>query len=89
MPRPAVPAVLSLIFRALKPGGVHFANFKGGGCEGRDAFGRYFNYLTADEVSAAYRRSAGWEIHLITEYLAGGYDGRQGPWVGITACKPA
>jgi SAM-dependent methyltransferase len=88
VPRPALPIVLSLIFRALKPGGVHFANFKGGGSEGRDAFGRYYNYLTADEVRAAYRRSAGWDIHAITEYQGGGYDGCQGPWVAITARRP-
>lgn len=89
VPRPALPGILSLVFRALKPGGAHFANFKGGGCEGRDALGRYFNYLTADEVSAAYRRSAEWELQSLTEYLDGGYDGAQGPWVGITARKPA
>jgi SAM-dependent methyltransferase len=89
VPRPALPGILSLVFRALKPGGTHFANFKGGGREGRDAFGRYFNYLTADEVSAAYRRSAEWDIQSLTEYLGGGYDGAQGPWVGITARKPA
>jgi SAM-dependent methyltransferase len=88
VPRAALPGVLSLVFRALKPGGVHFASFKGGGCEGRDALGRYFNYLTADEVRAAYRRSAAWDIEAITEYLAGGYEGGQGPWVGITARKP-
>jgi SAM-dependent methyltransferase len=89
VPRPALPGVLALVFRALKPGGVHFASFKAGGCEGRDVFGRYFNYLTADEVSAAYRRSAEWDIQSLTEYLGGGYDGRHGPWVGVTACRPA
>src|SRR3989344_2704861 len=88
VPRPTLPGVLALVFRALKPGGTHFANFKGGGCEGRDAFGRYFNYLTADEVRAAYGRSAEWDIQSLTEYLGGGYDGVQGPWVGITARKP-
>ena len=88
VPRPALPGILSLVFQALKPGGVHFASFKGGGCEGRDAFGRYFNYLTVDEVSAAYRRSAEWDIQSLTEYLGGGYDGSQGPWVGVTARKP-
>jgi SAM-dependent methyltransferase len=88
IPRPALPSVLSLVFRALKPGGVHFANFKGGDCEGRDVFGRYVNYLSADEVRAAYQRSARWGIHSLTEYLGGGYDGHQGPWVAITAFKP-
>ncbi len=88
VPRPALPGILSRVFRALKPGGIHFANFKGGGREGRDTFGRYFNYLTADEVRAAYRRSAEWDILSLTEDLGGGYDGVRGPWIGITACKP-
>lgn len=88
VPRPALPGILSLIFRALKGGGVHSASFKGGGHEGRDALGRYFNYLTADEVSAAYRRSAGWDIQALTEYRSGSYGGGQGPWVGITARRP-
>lgn len=88
VPRPALAGVLSLVFRSLKPGGVHFADFKGGGCEGRDAFGRYFNYLTADEVSAIYKCSADWDILSLTEYLGGGYDRVQGPWVGITTRKP-
>lgn len=89
VPRPALSSILSLVFRALRPGGLHFANFKAGGREGRDAYGRYFNYLTADEVSAAYSRSAGWAILSLTDYLGGGYDGLQGPWVGITTRKPA
>ncbi len=88
VPRVALPGVLSLVFRALKPGGVHFASFKGGGCEGRDGLGRYFNYLTADEVRAAFRRSAAWDIQAITEYRGRGYEGGQGPWVRITARKP-
>jgi SAM-dependent methyltransferase len=89
VPRVALPDILSLVFRALKPGGVHFASFKGGGREGRDVFGRYFNYVTADEVVAAYERSADWDILSVTEYLGGGYEGGQGPWTAITARKPA
>lgn len=88
VPRPALSSILSLVFRALRPGGLHFANFKAGDREGRDAYGRYYNYLTANEVSTAYERSAEWKILSLTEYLGGGYDGLQGPWVGITARKP-
>jgi len=89
VPRAALPSVLARVFRALKAGGAHFANFKAGGLEGRDTFGRYFNYLTADEVGDAYRASGAWEILSTLEYLGGGYDGRQTPWVAITARRPA
>jgi SAM-dependent methyltransferase len=89
VPRAALPSVLARVFRALKPEGVHFADFKAGGLEGRDTFGRYFNYLTTVEVRDAYRASGAWEILSVLEYLGGGYDGRQGPWVAITARRPA
>jgi SAM-dependent methyltransferase len=88
VPRNSLPAVLELVFKALKPGGLHFASYKGGGTEGRDRFGRYFNYLSRQEVTDAYERSAPWEILSVTECLGGGYDGQQGPWVAITVRKP-
>lgn len=89
VPREALPQVLAMIFKALKPGGLHFASYKGGGQEGRDRFGRYFNYLSRQEVEEAYGRSASWEVLSVTEYLGGGYDGRQGPWIAITVRRPA
>lgn len=89
VPREALPHVLGLVFQALKPGGLHFASYKGGGQEGRDRFGRYFNYLSRQQVEHAYRQSAAWEVLSVTEYVGGGYDGRQGPWVAITVRRPA
>lgn len=76
------------VFRALRPGGFHFADFKGGGSEGRDVYGRYFNYPTRAEVETAYAVSGGWEVLSTEEYVGGGYDGRQTPWVAITARRP-
>lgn len=87
-PREVLPGVLSRVFRALKPGGIHFANFKTGQAEGRDGFGRYYNYLSAEEVEAAYRGSAAWEILSVAEYEGGDYGGRRRPWVAITARRP-
>jgi SAM-dependent methyltransferase len=88
VPRNSLPHVLELVFKALKPGGLHFASYKGGGTEGRDRYGRYFNYLSRQDVTEAYERSVPWEIVSVTEYLGGGYDGQQGPWVAITVRKP-
>jgi SAM-dependent methyltransferase len=87
VPRSALPEVLKRIFRALRPGGFHFANFKEGGSEGRDRFGRYFNYLTASELTEIYLDSATWEIVATDHYIGGGYEGGQGPWGAITVRK--
>lgn len=88
VPRDALPQVLGLVFKALKPGGIHFASYKGGGPEGRDRFGRYFNYLSRRDVEDAYGQSASWEVLAVTEYLGGGYDGKEGPWVAIMVRRP-
>ncbi len=91
VPRHALPAVLGLIFRALKPGGLHFANYKGGGLEGRDSFDRYFNYMDVNALIDAYSRSSPWAISSISEYMGGGYQSSQscqGPWLAVTAHRP-
>jgi hypothetical protein len=62
----SLPQILALIFKALKPGGLNFASYKGGGAEGRDPYGRYFNYLSREDVTEAYRRSGPWEVQRVT-----------------------
>lgn len=86
-PRAALPNILTRIFRALRPDGLHFANYKGGGVEGRDRFGRYFNYLDMAQVLEVYRSSAAWQVVETEEYVGGGYEGGLGPWVAITLRK--
>ena len=88
VPRASLPNILARIRRSLRSGGWHFANFKGGGQEGRDRHGRYFSYLTADQLRAAYAASGAWEVVELSEYQGGGYDCRQGPWTAITVRKP-
>jgi SAM-dependent methyltransferase len=88
VPRPALSGILMRIWRALKPGGWHIASYKGGGAEGRDRFGRYFNYMEPDELRTAYDQAAAWSEWHITSGLGGGYDGKQGPWHVVTVRKP-
>ena len=88
VPRSSLSKILALVFEALKPGGLHFASYKGGGAEGRDRYGRYFNYLSREDITEAYRRSGPWKVVSVTEYLGGGYDGRQGPWVAVIVRRP-
>jgi cyclopropane fatty-acyl-phospholipid synthase-like methyltransferase len=87
VPRPALPDILSRVARALKPGGWHLASFKAGGAEGRDRFGRYFNYLSREQAEAAYQQAADWTSIEIEEYVSGGYEGGQGPWIKVIARK--
>jgi SAM-dependent methyltransferase len=88
VPRSLLPEILGRVFRALKPGGLHFASYKGGGSEGRDENGRYFNYLSRDELVEMYGRSAPWRVDSVLDYMGAGYEGKQGPWVAITAGRP-
>ncbi|AJA10731.1 methyltransferase type 11 [Sphingopyxis fribergensis] len=88
VPRRDLREVIARIHRALRPGGLHFASYKGGGAEGRDRFGRYFNYFARAELESIYRDAAVWDLLDISEGVGGGYDGAQGPWVQITLRRP-
>lgn len=90
VPRAELPAVLSLVRRALKPGGLHHATYKAGGHEGSDSYGRYFNYLSREQLVDIYERSGQWDIVSVSEYMGGGFEsGVQGPWVAVLAKRPA
>jgi SAM-dependent methyltransferase len=52
VPRNELAQILTLIWRALKPGGVFYASFKTGDAEGRDTFNRYYNYAGAGNWSS-------------------------------------
>lgn len=87
VPRGALPDVLSRVWRALRPGGRHLASYKGGGVEGRDRFGRYFNYLAREEAEQLYALSGDWASISVEVGQGGGYDGVQGPWLKVLAQK--
>lgn len=87
VPRAGLPDVLAAIHRALKPGGVHFASYKATGQEGADRLGRWYNQLEAVDLVHAYRRAGDWEVLSLDQRIAGGYDGVEVPWIGITVRK--
>lgn len=88
VPRAGLDPVLARIWRALKPGGVHFASYKAGGVAGRDRLGRYFNYPDRQVLTEAYERSGAWAVESVVDYVGAGYEGGQGPWIAITVRKP-
>ena len=84
VPFAELPQILARVNRALKVGGLHFASYKSGETEGRDKFGRYFNYPTRDRLLEVYAISSAWEVIEAEEYIGGGYEGGTGPWVAVT-----
>lgn len=88
-PRPALPGIIDLIHTALKAGGVFYASFKAGEAEGRDGFGRYFNYLSKDELAAAYDPASRWASLAIDEDMGSGYDQMPTRWLHVLAVKQA
>lgn len=76
---------LAQIFRALKPGGLFVASFKAGSGEGRDQFGRYYNYPSAETLLARYRAAAAWSELGLTEEDGGGYDNLPTRWLWVAA----
>ena len=85
-PRAVLPSVLAAIYRALRPGGLHFANYKLGDGEGRDRLGRLHNFPTADWVRTVYL-DAGFEVVHEDIYAGTGTDGTQRDWIALTVRK--
>lgn len=88
-PRAELTDALARIFAALRPGGRLMASFKAGDAEGRDQFGRYYNYLGADQLHDHLRASGDWASLDITEADGSGYDGLPTRWLWAEACKSA
>lgn len=87
VPRAGLADILSRVWRALKSGGWHMASYKGGGGEGRDDYDRYYNYLSRGEADTFYRQAGDWSMIEFEESIGGGYFGKVGPWIKVTARK--
>ncbi len=87
VPMHALPNVLRRVYRALKPDGIFDASYKAGDGEGRDSFGRYYNFPSRDALLSAYRQAASWSALDIAESQGGGYDGVARTWLRVHARK--
>lgn len=79
--------VLSRIYRVLNLPGILFANFKQGEAEGRDRFGRYYNYPSLDALRDIFQQAAPWSALEIERSSGQGYDGAAVQWLNCTATK--
>jgi SAM-dependent methyltransferase len=86
-PRAALPDVLGRIDRALRPGGWFFASYKLGEAEGRDSFGRFYNFPDADWLAAQYASIGGWRVAETRRYTSGGFDNVERDWIDIVVQK--
>lgn len=89
VPRDELAGILSLIRRALKPGGSFFASFKTGEGEGRDTLNRYYNYPSTDWLRETYARAGDWGSLDIESGKVIGFDDKWAPMLFVTARKNA
>jgi SAM-dependent methyltransferase len=61
VPKEDLAGILARIHRAMKAGGVFYASYKTGEGDGRDSLGRYYNYVSADWLRAAYAAAGPWQ----------------------------
>ena len=87
VPRTSLSDILALIHRALHPGGIFAASFKGGDAEGRDRFGRYFNFPDREWLETSCQSAAQWKSLEVEESMGSGYDGVVTPWYVVWARK--
>jgi SAM-dependent methyltransferase len=85
VPRPNLAAILQHIERALKPGGLFYASYKAGKQEGRDKFGRYYNYPSPEWLRQAYGST--WPSVEIKKHIGSGYDNEPTEWLDVIATK--
>ena len=88
LPEDALPGVLSRIHRAVRAGGLHRASYKDGTGGSRDKFGRFFSYLPADRLEAAYRNAGTWaELSIGTHREGSSFGGGPTVWHHVLARK--
>ena len=92
LPRADLSLVIERIFRALRAGGLHFANYKLGDKEhpdeGRDITGRWSSLPSSDWLDALYGE-AGFMIEHRYSYNAASTDGTRRDWYALTVSKGA
>jgi SAM-dependent methyltransferase len=87
VPRTELAAVLARVHRALKPAGALYASFKTGRPEGRDKFGRYFNYPSEEELRRFLDEAGGWRRIDVLRSSGVGYDQLMTEWLHCFASR--
>lgn len=85
--RAELPSILARVWRALRPGGWHWASFKTSGTAGRDEHGRYYNYLARADADACYRGAGQWASITYAEGPGVAYFSAPADWLTVSAQK--
>lgn len=85
--RKDLSAILRRIYQALKPNGRFFASYKAGRAEGRDEYGRYFNYPDTGWLMEAYSSAANWDNLEIETGPGLQHGGSMTDWHRVTAVR--
>jgi SAM-dependent methyltransferase len=85
--RPELARVLTLIWRALKPGGYFYASFKAGDAEGRDKLNRYYNYPSEDWLRTNYADAGRWGSLSVETGEVLGFDNERAAMLFVVARK--
>ena len=85
VPRDQLAHVLSLIWRALKPGGAFFASYKEGEAGGRDELDRYYNYPSQDWLRATYAEAGDWSALSMERGEVKGFDDKMAAMLFVMA----
>ncbi|EHS53833.1 Methyltransferase type 12 [Rhizobium sp. PDO1-076] len=86
IPMQELADVIARIYTALKSQGCFYASYKGGEGEGRDRFGRYYNYPSVAVLEAIYH-TVPWSSLEISQGIGGGYDREKTTWLHVTAVR--
>ncbi|OYR16109.1 class I SAM-dependent methyltransferase [Brucella grignonensis] len=78
--RADLPDIVRRMHRALKAGGWLWASFKDGPGEGYDTLGRYYNYMSADEIARIWNDNAAWNAVSLESWQGSGYDQKPTLW---------
>jgi len=87
VPEDALPSILARIHRALTPGGLHWASYKGGDGGHRDEHGRFYSYIPAERLEAAYRAAGPWSELALTTDEGTSFGGAPTTWHAVFARK--
>jgi len=87
VPLAELSGVLARIHRALVPDGLHHGSFKGGSGGGRDDFGRFYSYLSPDDLETAYRGAGEWSQLELETRDGSSFGGASAVWHTVLARK--
>lgn len=87
VPRGEFAPISEKTYAALAKGGIVWASFKTGATEGHDALGRYYNYLSPEELRLCWGKNGHWSDITIECWAGGAYDKHPTDWAAVVAVR--